>query len=452
MDFTAIPIRAGGWSPRNTCWPGCCPATRWWRCCPTPDRIPLALRSCRRRLAELATSVNWLTGQRITSLAQVSQHHCDRYLNQRRRARTSPGRCSAAWRSLLRLAAAVVIELAHYGELFTTDHYARRIHPLAGTDLLPGRRGPVRRREQDAAAGPDGPAAAARRGVLPDRNGGTPPGGPAAGSPPRSPGRARSSAPPGPPLRTCTACSAWGTPTPASRCALSATRTSGARLTSGWAPDGHPLLPVSFTALVEQLHQLDRVRKAVGVLYPGRIGVAGRVAAQRQDVAHAHVGVAADHVPQLLDGVVDHGEVGHRVEGRLLGDGAGNRDGPLARRATGPVGHRDERRLERLKLADGVPELPLVVLGLGGTELERERPAGLEHVRDARGGHATTELQWRVRRLRLARSRRHVAKHNSISRFLCCHHKKLFRVSQVRTWLKARSALFRRAERALGPI
>ena len=27
MEFPRSAIRAGGWSPRNTCWPGCCPAT-----------------------------------------------------------------------------------------------------------------------------------------------------------------------------------------------------------------------------------------------------------------------------------------------------------------------------------------------------------------------------------------------------------------------------------------
>src|SRR5208282_5777123 len=130
--------------------------------------------------AEVATWLNWLTDQRITSLGQVTQDHCDRYLIERRRRKDTAGTVIGALEDAsLRLPAAVVIELAGYGELFTTDRYADGFTPWR---------------------------ACGRQFA-------------------KIAWRTRSSAPPGPPSRSCTACSA-GTSTPASRCALSATRTS----------------------------------------------------------------------------------------------------------------------------------------------------------------------------------------------------------------------------------
>ena len=40
---------------------------------PHAYRIPLALRSCKRRLAELTGWLNWLTASGVGSLSQVSQ-------------------------------------------------------------------------------------------------------------------------------------------------------------------------------------------------------------------------------------------------------------------------------------------------------------------------------------------------------------------------------------------
>src|SRR5208282_1466681 len=83
--------------------------------------------------AEVATWLNWLTGQRITSLGQVTQDHCDRYLIERRRRKDTAGTVIGALEDAsLRLPAAVVIELAGYGELFTTDRYADGFTPWRG--------------------------------------------------------------------------------------------------------------------------------------------------------------------------------------------------------------------------------------------------------------------------------------------------------------------------------
>src|SRR5208337_3475754 len=52
---------------------------------PRAYRIPLTLRTCGKRLIEAASWMNWLTGQQIASLGQVTQDHCDRYLIERGR-------------------------------------------------------------------------------------------------------------------------------------------------------------------------------------------------------------------------------------------------------------------------------------------------------------------------------------------------------------------------------
>ncbi len=179
---------------------------------------------------------------------------------------------------------------------------------------------------------------------------------------------------------------------------------------------------------LEQLDELRRVGKAFRMGNPGRVRIAGRVAAQREHVADADAGVAADDVAQLRDRVVDRGEVGHRVQLGLLGDRAGHLDGTFARGPAGPVGYGDERRLELLDAANGAPELPLSLVGLRREELERERPARLEHVGDARRGPpgtvlpGTGSLLGSERRLRLSRSGRHVSKHNPVVKILCWDH------------------------------
>jgi hypothetical protein len=40
-------------------------------------RTPLHLRTCHRRLAELATWLNWLTERGLTSLGEVRGEHCE---------------------------------------------------------------------------------------------------------------------------------------------------------------------------------------------------------------------------------------------------------------------------------------------------------------------------------------------------------------------------------------
>jgi hypothetical protein len=59
-------------------------------------------------------------------------------------------------------------------------------------------------------------------------------------------------------------------------------------------------------------------------------GVAGRVAAQHQDVADAGVRVVADDVAQFGDTVADRCQVGDGAQGGLGGDAAGDLHGAFA--------------------------------------------------------------------------------------------------------------------------
>lgn len=100
---------------------------------PHAYRTPLTLWSCSRRLAETARWLNWLTGQHVSALAQVTQAHCDRYLAQRQLRRDQAGAVIGTLeQSVARVAAAVIIELALYGELFTADRYHERFIPWGG--------------------------------------------------------------------------------------------------------------------------------------------------------------------------------------------------------------------------------------------------------------------------------------------------------------------------------
>ena len=156
---------------------------------PRAYRIPLTLRTCGKRLIEAASWLNWLTGQQIASLGQVTQDHCDRYLIERGRRKDASGTVIGTLDDAsLRVPAAVIIELADYGELFTADRYADHFTPWQGrtSSHVAGIRSGGE--NKTLAAGPADPAAAARRGVLPDRDSGIPCGGPAADGPPGSPG------------------------------------------------------------------------------------------------------------------------------------------------------------------------------------------------------------------------------------------------------------------------
>ena len=116
---------------------------------------------------------------------------------------------------------------------------------------------------------------------------------------------------------------------------------------------------------------------AEGVLRAVVVGqVSRRVAAEGQDVLDAARRVAVEDRGQLVAVVADAGQV---RDGRQVGlalDADDQVVRPLAGRAAGAVGDRDERRLQRLQLGDGAEQLLGRLVGLRREELEAERRRG----------------------------------------------------------------------------
>ena len=120
-----------------------------------------------------------------------------------------------------------------------------------------------------------------------------------------------------------------------------------------------------------------------------RIG-AGRVAAQRHDVADPGRGQPAHHVAQLGDRVVHRRQVRQRQHRGVGGDPLGHREGALAGRAAGPVGDRDERGRQPLQLAQRRPQLGLPGLVARREELEGPGGSGLVEQLAHGAGHTCT--------------------------------------------------------------
>lgn len=103
---------------------------------PGHDRVaalPLAYRralhpiTCGIRLDFLTRWFNWLSGQGVTYLGDVTQLHCDRFLQHERK------RGLAA--STILSIAVVIKDVARYGELFTADRYRDGFIPWNGKSL-----------------------------------------------------------------------------------------------------------------------------------------------------------------------------------------------------------------------------------------------------------------------------------------------------------------------------
>ncbi len=92
---------------------------------PLARRDPLGLATCHSRLSAVITWFQWLSGQGVRDLEQVTQDHCDRYLQQRQG--------DGANNSAVMAEASAIKDLARYGELFTADRYRPGFMPWEGT-------------------------------------------------------------------------------------------------------------------------------------------------------------------------------------------------------------------------------------------------------------------------------------------------------------------------------
>ena len=131
--------------------------------------------------------------------------------------------------------------------------------------------------------------------------------------------------------------------------------------------------------LLQACDEIGRVGIAAGVRRVARPDAAGRVAAQRYDVADADLPIVARHRVDLVARRRDAGQMCGRFERGLLADAAHRRMSALARRAAGAVGHGDKTRPQRFEALDRGPQPLFHLLCLRREELERNAGrAGVE--------------------------------------------------------------------------
>lgn len=118
---------------------------------PHAYRTPMALRTCLRRLTLLTRWLNWLTGQGVTGLGEVTEEHCERFLAHCGHARDKQGRqLREASASHRRQVVATVLDLVSYRELLTSDRYQAGLRPWKGVSssavvgMRPGRENKTR--------------------------------------------------------------------------------------------------------------------------------------------------------------------------------------------------------------------------------------------------------------------------------------------------------------------
>ncbi len=133
FDFTAVTDRRWRLLAKEYIFARLAPADPAVAVLPAAYRVPLTLSTCAHRLTEAASWLNWLTGQQTESLGQVTQDQCDRYLAGRARRKNTSGQVTGTLDDgSLRVPAAVIIDLAGYGELFTADRYREGFTPWRG--------------------------------------------------------------------------------------------------------------------------------------------------------------------------------------------------------------------------------------------------------------------------------------------------------------------------------
>ena len=99
---------------------------------PRAYRSPRTLQTCSLKLGELTRWLNWLTAHGVTSLGQVTDWHCEAYTAGRCEKHDSDGNVIGQQAATMARAAEVVIELAQYRELFSSDRYPSGLRPFGG--------------------------------------------------------------------------------------------------------------------------------------------------------------------------------------------------------------------------------------------------------------------------------------------------------------------------------
>jgi integrase len=132
LEFAGIGNQAWRTTAKEYCAALLAPGHEHVRELPRAYRSPRTLQTCSIKLFELTKWLNWLTADGVTSLSQVSDWHCEAYAAGRAEKRDSDGNVIGRQAATMARAAEVVIELAQYRELFSSDRYPAGLRPFGG--------------------------------------------------------------------------------------------------------------------------------------------------------------------------------------------------------------------------------------------------------------------------------------------------------------------------------
>ncbi|OXM56433.1 hypothetical protein CFP71_13480 [Amycolatopsis thailandensis] len=126
-DFTSITHPRWQWVARELLLALLAPGHDQVAALPLAHRRALHPITCGNRLDFLTRWFNWLSEQDVTDLGDVTQLHCDRFLQHERERGLAD--------STILAAAVVIKDVARYGALFTTDRYPDALVPWNGKSL-----------------------------------------------------------------------------------------------------------------------------------------------------------------------------------------------------------------------------------------------------------------------------------------------------------------------------
>jgi hypothetical protein len=135
MDFTAITNRRWRLVAKEHVIATLLPSHDRVSDLPHARRNPLTLQTSSQRLVEMARWLNWLTTNGVSTLAQVTDWHCEAYAAERAAHQPVRGARSGDPAHGRVTAMTAIIELALYRDLFTSDRYPASLRPFGGRNV-----------------------------------------------------------------------------------------------------------------------------------------------------------------------------------------------------------------------------------------------------------------------------------------------------------------------------
>jgi integrase len=137
LDFTRIPNPRWRVLAKEYLLALMAPSQEQVRVLPHAYRITRSFTTCHRRLRDLGTWLNWLAGEGVRSLSEVTDRHCEAFkIRHSQSPDDQAGSGSVPAAKLTTSLVTAIIDLAFYGELFSTDCYPPGWRPWAGKSAI----------------------------------------------------------------------------------------------------------------------------------------------------------------------------------------------------------------------------------------------------------------------------------------------------------------------------